>query len=142
MKWYHGTTLHSAKIIVKGGVDTNIGGGELGRGFYVGSRAYVAFARAWHTAYKKDNTPQVVEFTIPKIQTLTLNYTEWNRKKALYKWRIMMKKGENRTKIFGYDIIKAPLLGGGYWGCMQLKFEGKIGQAIINNKILINRRLL
>ncbi len=142
-KWYHGTRLCFAKTICDGGINVDIGGGELGKGFYVGDRAYAAFAKAWHTCkLDKCNHLAVVEFDLSNFNYGNFKVFKWNREKAGNEWKSMRVKKETRNKVFNCDIIKAPLLGGRYWSCQQMKFESICAQSAINDTKQYKRRVL
>lgn len=135
MIMYHGTSETDAQQIISN-VDTSKGGGELGKGFYVGDLLHRACAWAWHK-YKKDF--KVVSFDINDNEFLEQDIVVLDAKEAgnLRSW--LRKKNKKRTWEKGVAAIWAPVVGNRIPNFNQIKFE-KNGELFINsrcNKVII-----
>ena len=68
---YHGTSQNSAQNIKSNGIKPVGGGGELGKGFYVGTLIHKAISWAYNTCGKDNAT--VIEFNIDDNRFIELN---------------------------------------------------------------------
>ena len=134
MEQYHGTNSQNAINISNGQVNVNLGGGELGKGFYTGDLSFEAFNWAWHQ-YGQDKA--VVKFTIDDNDFLNLNpicpdirETHWYR-------RMIRNKGETRTFLFNVNAIWAPVVGKQFYNFNQIKFESNNAENLINGTAVI-----
>ena len=116
---YHGTDLHTARLLAADPtrVDVSIGGGELGRGFYAGD--HVALAATW--ARGRHASPGVLEIEIAasryaSLATLTLSWV-----RVVNTWNQLVRAGGTHTYLFGYDVVYGPLATYPHAG--QHKFE-------------------
>ena len=133
MEQYHGTNTQTATAISNGQVDVNYGGGELGKGFYVGDLIHEAFTWAWHQ-YQVDKA--VVKFTMDDDQLLGLNplcldfFTTWKHRKMI------KYKGQTRTFLFDENIIWTPVVGKHIPNFNQMKFESQQSESFINSNMV------
>lgn len=126
---YHGTSKKDAQqIILK--IDTSKGGGELGKGFYVGDLLHRACAWAWHK-HKEDFN--VVSFDINDNEFLEQDIVVLDAKEAsnLRSW--LRKKNKQRTWEKGVAAIWAPVVGNRIPNFNQIKFEEN-GEVFINSQ--------
>jgi hypothetical protein len=84
MEMYHGTKASAANSIqgLPTNVNVNLGGGEMGKGFYVGDNLTLAIA--W--AKGRHRQPAVIEFEIDKRQYATLSFHRLNHIQVLNTW--------------------------------------------------------
>ncbi len=126
MRVYHGTSQTSAMSVVTR-VDVTKGGGELGRGFYVGES--IALAASFSRG-KYGPNGAVVLFDINDSEYVKLNTLILNRSKYVYQlWKSLLKR--QRTYLFNYDVICAPFATIEF--SYQYKFESKHAESAINN---------
>ena len=129
MKQYHGTDSLAAKEISTGKIDITKGGGELGRGFYVGDLMHRAFCWAWH---KAQHDYAVVEFVINDEDFLKLDILCLDRRKASDLKYEIKRNHQQRFFVFGQDVVWAPIVGQDIPHSNQIKFESAKGQSFIN----------
>lgn len=133
---YHGTSDKYAKDLVDGKVDTSLGGGELGQGFYLGTALHVA--KAW--AKQMHNCEAVVEFQIDDNDFWNFEIKSLTDVEALEFRAVIRERGLTRTYKFLSDIVWGPVVGGPKVYADQHKWESKSGEIYLNgNKVL--RRL-
>lgn len=131
MELFHGTDIASAlKINVTPlNVDVTLGGGELGRGFYLGEN--VCLAGVWARQRYKGSA-SVLEFTIKSADLVALDtYIMKRRYLVKEKWKFLKSKGLASKHLFEYDLVIAP------FAIMDLshqyKFESSKAELCINN---------
>lgn len=130
---YHGTSKVHAQNIVNGKIDVSLGGGELGKGFYLGNELYVA--KAWAT--QMHNCESVVEIQINDNDFYDFDILCLNRLEALENRQIIRNSGQTRTYEFLKDIVWSPIVGGAEVYADQHKWESKTGENYLNgNKVL------
>ena len=115
-----------------------IGGGELGRGFYIGDLPHEAFNWS-RQIYKEDYA--VVELKIEDDDILIqqphcLNYEEtcWERNK-------IRNLNQTRTYLFNENIVWAPVVGKNIPNFNQLKFESNNAENLVNSNV-VDRKIL
>lgn len=120
MLTYHGTALFVAKSLASNpaAVDVTRGGGELGRGFYVGDS--VALAAAW--AQGRFSAPAVLQVGVPDNEYVRLSILTLKQHQVYAKWQELKKSGHTKVFTFGYDVVYAPFATYPAW---QHKFETK-----------------
>lgn len=127
---YHGTSRNSAQNIKSNGI-MPIGGGELGKGFYVGTLEYPAFCWAYNICGKGNST--VIEFDIDDngfigIEPLILSHND------AVEFRKQIKSNQQeRDFLFHRNAIWADVVGISKSGFEQIKFEEREGINFINN---------
>ena len=131
MKRYHGTNVRYCLDICGGKIDTKLGNGELGQGFYIGNLAHQAYSWAWHN-YKKNYC--VIEFDIDDAIFQTLDIKWLNKNWATRKWREFKSRNQAGTYKYGVDVVWSHLLGGNISNMYQIKFEDtSTAKQFINN---------
>lgn len=129
MEQYHGTNSQSANNISNGHISVNLGGGELGMGFYTGDLSYQAFNWAWHK-YKQDKA--VVKFSMDDNEFLNLNPLCLDLHSTHRFRRRIKNNGQTRTYIFDQNAIWAPVVGRHLHNFNQIKFESYDAQSFLN----------
>jgi hypothetical protein len=134
MEQYHGTNKNFAINIATGRIDVNRGGGELGKGFYTGDLAHLAFALAWHN-YGKDKA--VVTFSIGDDDFLNLSphCLSFSATSKLRK-KIKMRR-ETRTFILNVNAIWAPVVGKRLNNFNQIKYESQVSEDFMNSSLVV-----
>lgn len=129
MKVYHGTDIKAADSIMTNGVDVTLGGGELGRGFYVGENPALVAARA--KGKNKENFA-VIEFKVDVSQFIRLDMKIVRRRELLVKqWEKLMRNNTTRSKLYDVDVVCAPYAT--FEFSNQYKFESESAETVINN---------
>jgi hypothetical protein len=115
---YHGTNILVATRLASNpsAVDITRGGGELGRGFYLGES--VALAAAW--AQGRFSDPAVLQVGLSDTEYVRLSILTLKQNEVLIKWQELKKTGRTRLFVFGFDVIYAPFATYPAW---QHKFE-------------------
>jgi hypothetical protein len=134
MDLYHGTNVSNANEITNGNISTDFGGGELGKGFYIGDLPHEAFSWAWHK-YKTDIC--VVKFIIEDDEVLNQNPLCLNYEETCVRRNLIRAERTTRTFIFNRNIIWAPVVGRNIPNFSQLKIESKSAENLINSDIVI-----
>jgi len=130
--WYHGGALTSIQQIAASKIDTKLGGGELGQGFYVGNYGHEASAWAWYVA--KGKKPTVVELKVNNSGTASLKKHELSWLGAKEHAISIAKADRRRTYVFNVDVVAAPIVGKHFRDTpTQLKWEGAKSAAFLNS---------
>lgn len=131
---YHGTSNASYHNIIgpPTNVDVTMGGGELGRGLYLGKD--VSLAASW--AFGRNNFNSVVlEFDIDDSAYSILSKKEITSEKKVNRlWKCLNKRKLKRTFLFCFDVVVAPFAT--IKGGRQFKFESIASQNLLNNNKL------
>lgn len=130
MELYHGTSNISALAIIgpPPDVDVTKGGGELGRGFYLGSEPSLAAALA------KGNpriNPGLLKFTIDEAAYVKLNILIIKKRGYLAeKWHRLIRSRTTRTFLYHADVVVAPFAMIDV--AHQYKFESSAAETLLN----------
>jgi hypothetical protein len=134
MELYHGTNNQNAIEIESGQINVDLGGGELGKGFYIGDLPHEAYNWAWHQ-YKTEKSVvklEIVDDDIINQNPLCLEYLETCRKRVYIK-----KTNTTRSFLFNTNIVWAPVVGKNIPNFNQLKIESKSAEAFVNGSSVI-----
>lgn len=138
-KWYHGGAFQSIEQIAANKIDTHVGGGELGQGFYIGN--YGHEASAWARYVAKGQQPSVVELKVNNSQAENLLKKELSWLLAKEHALKIAKADTRRTHVFNVDVVAAPIVGKSFKDTpTQLKWEGKKSAAFLNSAN-VNKRI-
>jgi hypothetical protein len=132
---YHGTNRISAAEIIgpPTNIDVTMGGGELGRGFYVGES--VALAAAFSRG-KYNLNGVVLKFDIDDHSFVQLNIRTLNRREQVYQhWRHMLRRRQTNQFLYNVDVVTAPFSTIDF--SLQHKFESLASQDTLNNHSVI-----
>lgn len=129
MLTYHGTSKQNAKDIIDNGVNISLGGGELGKGFYVGDLLHRAAAWAWN---KYNSDLSVLIFDVDDSEFLKLDLLVLDFNEAYELRKRLKRKGLTRKYSKGVDAIWAPIVGQKIPYFNQIKFE-KSGKCFIDS---------
>lgn len=129
MEVYHGTSRLAASDIKKNGIKS-LGGGELGRGFYVGNMEHMAFIWAIHT--KGKGNACIICFDFDDNHFLELNPLILERDEAIEIRKRIKSIEKQREYVFGSNAIWADVVGINHPGFEQIKFEEVDGIKFIN----------
>ena len=149
---YHGTSKTIADNLISGNIKVDVGGGELGKGFYTGNLLYKAFSRAHR--YGKKNMA-VVEFIFNDDDFLSYDINYLSFIASYLKYVEIAKKGKKEELFFNKDIIFASVVGDRtiipYWEwkikklhkivpCFsQIKFESNKAEKYLNSNKIIKK---
>ncbi len=134
---YHGTSDKYIKDLIVGKVNTTLGGGELGQGFYLGDKLHVA--KAW--AKQMHNCEAVIEFQMDDNDFWCFNIESLTNIEAREKRSAIRNNGLTRTYKFLKDVVWSPIVGGPKIYADQYKWESKNDENYLNgNKVLRRRR--
>jgi hypothetical protein len=128
---YHGTDIASANHIIgpPSNIDVTRGGGELGRGFYLGESVALAAALS-RGKFGMDGV--VLKFEINETAYAQLNTRVINRRVNVYEfWRCLINRGLTRQHLYNVDVVCAPFATIDI--SIQYKFESQNAQATLNN---------
>jgi hypothetical protein len=129
MKLYHGTTRSAAVQIVgpPPSVDVTRGGGELGRGFYMGESLALAKMRAMG---KSKSSACVIEVELDEAAYLALEIRCLKPDEVRKLWKRLQQTGTTNDFVFGdVDIVYGQLA---TWSEPQHKFESAVSQKCLN----------
>lgn len=128
---YHGTSSTSANDIVgsPANIDVTKGGGELGRGFYLGENLALAASLA---KGKFGENGVVIRFDIDDSAYVRLNTKILNSRQYIYRlWQSLITRKKAFQHLFGFDVVCAPFATIDF--SYQYKFESKNAQDTLNN---------
>lgn len=135
---FHGTDSDTAQLLLTNQINVSLGGGELGRGFYLGDLKHQAFIWAYKRFPKKY---AVVQFTLneddiideQKFKLLLIpSFVEAQKYSHLIKHQ-----GITRLFLFRVDIVWSPVVGIRYDGFNQFKFESSKSETYLNQTTII-----
>lgn len=112
-------------------MDVTQGGGELGRGFYMGES--LALAISWAKG-KHGLQSCVVEADIDDSEYVKLNIKTLNHAAVLNTWAQLRYNGTERSYLFNVDVVYGPLAT--YPHTAQHKFESARAQNVLNQHSL------
>lgn len=130
MVTYHGTNRTSANNIVgpPSNIDVTRGGGELGRGFYVGENIALA---ASLSRGKFGANGVVIKFDIDDSAYVSLNTRVLNRRQYVYSlWQSLITRARAFQHLFNVDVVCAPFATIDF--SYQYKFESQNAQNTLN----------
>jgi hypothetical protein len=132
MNLFHGTSRSGADSIEGPpiNVNVNIGGGELGRGFYLGDNMTLAIS--W--AKGRNRQPGVLDFNIDNRQYAQLSFRQLSHTQVLNTWHQLRKLGTHRAHLFTFDVVFGSLATAPY--ACQYKFETNNSQTLLNNSTI------
>mgnify|MGYP000403179275 CR=1 FL=1 len=133
---YHGTSDAHALELIKGKIDTSIGGGELGQGFYLGTALHVA--KAW--AKQCHNCEAVVEFQMYDNDFWNFDILCLTNIEAIMHRSIIRVMHQTRTHKYLKDIVWGPIVGGTKVYSDQHKWESSKGENYLNGKKVLRRK--
>ena len=131
MNLFHGTIKIESDRMVKPNpphnIDVTVGGGELGRGFYLGNSC--SLAASWA---RGKGMPQPVLITVEAIVNdyIKLYIVTFNHQKVVNLSNQLKYSGREYTYIYGADVIYGPFAT--YPNAEQYKFESKKAQNVLN----------
>ena len=128
---YHGTDRTSANNIVgpPPNIDVTRGGGELGRGFYLGENIALA-ASLSKGKFGVDGV--VIKFDINDSKYVRLNTKLLNRRQYVYRlWQSLIKRSRAFQYLFDVDVVCAPFATIDF--SYQYKFESQDAQNVLND---------
>ncbi len=127
---YHGTNKASANNIVgpPSNVDVTRGGGELGRGFYLGKS--VGLAASWSIGRFGQEDGVVIEFDIDDSAYVQLKTKALDKKKVHRLWKRLKNQKKQSQHLFNVDVVYAPFA---TTNSCQYKFESQNAQTTLNN---------
>lgn len=124
---YHGTSETNAEKILTNGINFNVGSGELGRGFYLGTSLAYASCMAWHSANSsKESNFSVLSATIDVDDLKKWDVLSIGRRKAQKKWKELINNQQTKTYLFNKDVVISAVQDGLNMGCWQFKFEKEV----------------
>lgn len=134
MTSYHGTSINSANNIVgpPSNIDVTRGGGELGRGFYVGEN--ISLAKGIAIGKHGQANAAVIKFDINDADYVRLNVRNIHRRQFVNQlWQILNTAGQKYLYLFNVDVVCAPFATIDF--SYQYKFESANAQTILNNSV-------
>jgi hypothetical protein len=129
---FHGTDTNSANNIVgpPSNIDVTKGGGELGRGFYLGEN--VSLAKAIAVGKHGQANASVIKFDIDDSDYVKLNVRNVHRRRVVYQlWQSLIKNSKQYLHLFNVDVVCAPFATIDF--SYQYKFESTNAQNTLNN---------
>jgi hypothetical protein len=129
---YHGTSITSANNIVgpPSSVDVTKGGGELGRGFYLGEN--ISLAKAIAIGKHGQANAAVIRFDMDDSDYVKLNVKNMHKRQDVYRlWKSLSKKSKQNLHLFNVDVVCAPFATIDF--SYQYKFESKNAQKTLND---------
>ena len=147
---FHGGEKNVIESLVDGNIDVTLGGGELGRGFYLGKELKEAKAWAYH---KYKDRAGILMLKIKDDDFLDFNPLPLNYYQALIKRFEIKRSGQARTYLFNENIVWSPIIGNidAYWSDdtsnilispsvpqenEQYKYESRRAQDFINSNLV------
>ena len=135
-KNYHGSSASAIDSIHGGHIDWNLGGGELGKGFYTTPDIWVASKASWNCG--KTEQVAVVELIVKNVDYLKLNQEVFDLHYAqLEREKIKQMAGNGpREYIYDFfDIIQSPIVGKEkYNSNIQHKWQSNAAESLLNSQ--------
>lgn len=134
---YHGTDIDCANSIATSGVKVQFGGGELGQGFYSGEHYYVARAWAHNKSKAAKKVPVVIKLVANETELYSLDIALLSRCEALIFRADIKQLRQQRSYIFGKDLIWTYIVGTHKDRGEQYKWESLNSETFLNTKMKI-----
>lgn len=135
--WFHGGTRSAVTEIINSKISTELGGGELGVGFYIGNYGHLASAWARH---KNRRDAAVAEIIVTNFKKSGLKKLELSWLSAKENYINIILKGKQRTFNFDSDVVAAPIVGKAISSSpVQLKWEGKSSAKYLNSTFVAKK---
>ena len=135
-KNYHGSSATAIDSIHSGKINWNLGGGELGKGFYTTPDIWVASKASWNCDEKEEVA--VVELAVKNSDYLRLHQEVFNLHYAqLEREKIKHMTGNGpRDYVYDFfDIIESPIVGKEkYNRNLQHKWQSDSAEYLLNSK--------
>lgn len=129
---FHGTDTNSANNIVgpPSNIDVTKGGGELGRGFYLGEN--ISLAKAIAVGKHGQANAAIIKFDIDDSSYVHLNVRNIHHRQVVFRlWQSLIKAGKEHLHLFNIDVVCAPFATIDF--SYQYKFESSNAQHTLNN---------
>ena len=129
---YHGTSTTSANNIVgpPSNIDVTRGGGELGRGFYLGEN--ISLAKAIAVGKHGQTNAAVIKFDIDDTAYVQLNVRNIHHRRVVHQlWQSLIRASREYLHLFNVDVVCAPFATIDF--SYQYKFESTNAQNTLNN---------
>ncbi len=132
MELYHGTSEAVALELSASPdlISVEAGGGELGRGFYLGD--HIALAAAWARG-RHGGKIGVLAVSIDPSAYIKLAIKALNWHQVVSTWNELRAHGKTRTFLFGWDLVHRP------WATLQHatqhKFESSVAEDVLRRSI-------
>lgn len=137
---FHGTSSNNAKKINSANVDVELGGGELGRGFY--TQEFKSEAKSWAFNVSGDRQQNVVSFDTNDNDIQNLDLIIFDRMEA-GRHRLNIKtQSATGSYLFGNDLVWAPIVGTSKVNGEQYKWESKISELLLNDPSLTTKKII
>lgn len=132
MNLYHGTTEECADELAGRPelVSVEKGGGELGRGFYMGD--HIALAASWARG-RYSGRMAVLEIRIDPSAYVRLSIKTLNWHQVVSTWNELRTHRQTRMFVFGWDVVHGPLATMQH--ATQHKFESGDAEVVLRNSI-------
>jgi hypothetical protein len=126
---YHGTSTQIAQNLQLGKIDSTLGGGELGQGFYLGDSLWVA--KSWaHNRHGNNSAVLKVEIPDPDFNSLSIELL--SRTDALTLRKEIKRINATRVYVHGVDVLWSPIVGTTRIDADQYKYESTTATNILN----------
>lgn len=130
--------MSSIRQIAADKIDTTLGGGELGLGFYIGNYGHEASAWARHVV--KDDKPAVVELRVTGFTESHLTKLELSWLRAKEHLIKIAQTNSRRSYQFNRDVVAAPIVGKAFKDTpIQLKWEGQKSSTFLNSTSVLKK---
>ena len=128
---YHGTNRANANSMCGPlvSIDVTRGGGELGRGFYMGGS--LALTKSWAVARHGLAQASGLKAVIDDVLYFQLHILTLNHSAVINTWQQLRYNNTERTHLFNIDVVYGPLAT--YPHETQHKFESSRARVLLNN---------
>jgi hypothetical protein len=137
MDLFHGSDKATTKKLENGQIRVDLGGGELGRGFYCGDWQYRA--KAW--AERRFGNPSVLKIVVDDDDFLGLDPLLLNKSEAIAHRQEIKNAGKTRSFEFKVSAVWAPVVGIPSSDFNQVKWESKKTEPYLNGS-KVKRRIV
>jgi hypothetical protein len=139
---YHGTTPSIASSLRSGQIQIALGGGEFGRGFYMGTSKRLAKRRGYHKTFSKTGTASVAMAMQANTLVVTLDEAKHqgvyrcrnlDLRQSIGLYGSVRKHRTFVTYMDGHDAIVGAIVGNSrYHNVTQYKFQSSRAETILN----------
>lgn len=140
---YHGTTPLIASSLHSGQIQIGNGGGEFGRGFYMGSSKRLAKRRGYHKTYSKIGSASAamamqantLAIELDKvIHASAYNCRNLDLRQSIGLYGSIRKHRSFTSYMDNHDAIVGCIVGNSrYYNVIQYKFQSSRAEQILNN---------
>lgn len=136
---FHGTVESDGHRILNGSIDVEVGGGELGRGFYCGNSYQNAQTWAFYKAGQVHDNSIVIAFRVAVDDFIPLDFEYLTDNIARQIYDYIKSESLGSTYLFYRNGVEAIVMGKEIENGRQYKWESSASENLLNSDKIAKR---